>query len=512
MKHPLAERGRNDPCWCGKVDKYKRCHGSLRPSSLVGETLPADDEDAVWISPNTRMARDSYTPGRYDRIRYHEPTGQPEAKRTPYPEPLLELARDPHSSIEASITRLGQIRFEVLDSYGIRTADDVSRISASSFNNLAADMLDIALSASRALIQAKLSPDPPIVIFNRQEDPKNLIGRTLLWAHHITVPDRVFESIVRGQSLDQFKDRLIEMLDIKSYIKLGAIVPVPDMLAEAMTEEALLRETKLDLSDNYLTNWVRSQLLIEGPTAREVLMIAAKDELRPWHYLRAYARKIGNYDGGILFSKPFEGDYDPTHDYKPWISQTIDDAVGHYIQELNADLAVSNFFGGTLVNRSLFHARLLSHMGAPANPAQAALWTPAPFLADADPLELAKAATDSEAVADLRRRMSAAVTTTELKKRTAKNLVALDQELREEARQLPGKLKHSAGWTSLSAIMGLGTVVMGATNFDLLLIILGLGNIGKDLLPYFQERRKLKLDASWIYYSNQNPDQSANIR
>jgi preprotein translocase subunit SecA len=42
---PLARFDRNDRCWCGTDQKYKRCHGAIRPLSTPGQPVLRDDGD-----------------------------------------------------------------------------------------------------------------------------------------------------------------------------------------------------------------------------------------------------------------------------------------------------------------------------------------------------------------------------------------------------------------------------------------------------------------------------------
>jgi hypothetical protein len=88
-----------------------------------------------------------------------------------------------------------------------------------------------------------------------------------------------------------------------------------------------------------LTDWIRSQLIVEGTTAREAMFINAIDGIgspQMWRYSRHVVDE--DPDGRSTFASRLLGSYDPAHDYEPWKQQSPDEAVGEHLRRVNERL------------------------------------------------------------------------------------------------------------------------------------------------------------------------------
>lgn len=502
---PLGEFQRNEICWCGSDRKYKQCHGAVRARSLPGEAVPADEEDYIWITPRLKLARNALKLANLSGgVPVFQPWSQPHARPVMPPDVVMQVLTSSTDVISAPIMALGKLRFEVYASLGTLNSTEVADLGESEIDEFKEAAMDLSLSVVNSLQAARLSGSPPSIIFNNDIDVTALLGHTLLWAHHVIIPDKLFDCAIHDRSADLVKEALSEHFRLRPLIEQGAVVPVLQVLVEKIAESEIISETAKDLKSTNLVEWALSRLVLEGPTAREVLLGTMRDDLSEWPIVRLYSRiEDGANEAratGIFSGRMLER-YDSCYDYGPWIGQVKNDAVSAYVQEVNSGLVVADLFGGSYVTRSPFRARLLKLKGDDAGPAQAALWTSVPLLGTVDPIVLAKAAAEDDAVDALRKKIGRAVRScTSLRHKTVA-IAGLAEDLDEESRILERKLRKSKIWTSLSIGLGLGSLAMGASPLWYVMTASALLEAAKDVLPYVEKRVDGNLDASWIFYT-----------
>lgn len=489
---PLASFGRNDQCWCGEPSKYKACHGRHYPPSTPGQPIGhPDDEDLIWLSPTTSMARDALRQSSAG-VPFVVPIGRPQA-RPIYVDPAVQALLGAPRLTTQPLPVLGKHRFEVFD----HTQHDRDALTEGAAG--------IAVAVAQALTALSLQPDHrPTILWNDEVDADRLLGQTLLFADHVCVPDRVFAALIDGRDDEADHDAIAEQRRLRPLIEAGVIVPVPEALGIAAQVDAANAITQRDLQRRDLTDWIRRQLIVEGPTAREAMFIAAIDDLgerQMWFYAR-HATFDEDPDGSSSVAIRFPGIYDPAHDYEPWKQQNLDKAVGWYVQRANERLITGEVFTADYLTTSPFQARLLARKGAlPDQPIHAAVWADIPILPRADPATLARAAAEEEAVEDLRQKVRNALRGARDLGTGADALTALGEDLAHASRQLQRTIRDARRWKVIApAIAGLGAIALGAAG-GLAAIAAGTLGAASGLVPYFADRADRRRNAAYLFYA-----------
>lgn len=272
---PLADLGRNEPCWCGSQRKYKFCHGNKRPASAPGAALPTDAPGTRYISPTVSVDLDALT----GSLRAGTPITLPPPEPTPHSIPYTNWEQDlPSAVLDPSEpmdpASLGRLRVDVLRHISRKRngEEPPSDEVLEALYRLAGETIKTVDSLSRE--QPKLT-----VLWNEELDVSVFIGRTLLLADHVLVPDNIFSAIQRSADMAAIGRHAREQLVHADLIASGAAIPVPNGVAMAHRGPAAQRLTADDLSNERLVAWVRDQLIFEGPTAREALLVSAGDDL-----------------------------------------------------------------------------------------------------------------------------------------------------------------------------------------------------------------------------------------
>lgn len=499
MQDPLGEIGRNERCWCGSSRKYKNCHGGVRARSVPGESTPPDDDEYFWISPNTRMRRGGIGLAAGGAPIY-APEETPTARSRPLPPGLAEIFRTQRPVAILTVKEAACQRFEMLDSMGLRRSEDAGEMSQVQLDEIYDASIDYALATLIALQSAKVSEQPPVVVYSDDENAERTAIRVALWAHHVCIPDTLFAAAIHDRDLEHARSAVRDLLGLKALIQTGLVVPVPQECAEAISRPAILKATNNDLSDPALSAWVKQQLILEGPTARETINITAKDDLQEWPFFRTYGRITSVEDDGNVQFHSF-GHYDEKWDYSSWIDQVRSEALAHYVQEVNSEVANADFLGGTYLTRSRFRAQLLRQKGASDSIAHSLLWTEVPLISTGNPVELARVASNDAAVEDLRRRISVAVRSCTDMSEMIPKIDFLKEDLDHEARELKKQISRSKAWTGLSLGLALSTVAMGGVDFLWLLAASSTIATARTFVPYFEKRASQKDQAAWIFHS-----------
>ncbi|UXA15876.1 hypothetical protein KXD97_32265 (plasmid) [Mycobacterium sp. SMC-8] len=275
---------------------------------------------------------------------------------------------------------LGRLRIEVLSRLTSLSTDD-SELS----DEVKHGILLLAAQSIRTVSALAQKAPKPSMLWNQELDPAKFLGRTLLLADHVVMPDRVFEVLLGGPQNRSLRRAAENELKLSKLLSAGLVIPVPIGPAIALSGAASIKLTNHDLEDAALVSWVRDQLILEGPTAREALFVRAKDDLsmyadKFWLYSHIDPDSLSAGDG--RFTSRMLQSYDPAHDYNPWIKQVSDSAISFYVQRTAKRLVTADVYGSDYVSASMFEARLLDRRGRSSGntAAQAAMWADIPHL------------------------------------------------------------------------------------------------------------------------------------
>lgn len=499
----LAPYGRNERCWCGSQRKYKQCHGNQRPPSLRGAPLPPDLEDSKYLSPSTSVSTNALTGMLPAGTGFYMPPEGPTPRSISYTN--LEANLGAALSGEASdgaiqLQSLGRLRVEVLRRLAGLANSDAPPTD---------DVLNAVyqLTGHTICTVAELAKERPrrTILWNQELDLAQFLGRTLLLADHVLFPDRVFDTILRNATCRDLRQAAHRQLMNKELLEAGIALPVPPGVALAAHGKVALDLTADDLKRTALVSWVRSQLIVEGPTAREALFVTAADELSSeianfWLYGRILPESLD--DESRSFTTAMLQPYDPSHDYEPWINQVKDSAVGALVQRTNERVVTADIYGSEYVSASLFEARLLRTRESDERivPAQAALWADIPELTDLTSPDLTKLLRNENAVEDLRTQVRAALATARTDIENIDAITDLSHQLDAASKKLERTADTDFAWQAVipGGLSGASMVMGGITGG---LMGLSAGAIGglATLAPYLGSRLNKRRDAAYLF-------------
>ncbi|HMJ36762.1 MAG TPA: SEC-C domain-containing protein [Baekduia sp.] len=510
MDELLVSPGRNDPCWCGSMNKYKSCHGR-GPQFGPGAALPSDDPEdgSIWIAPDTALAPEAIQ----DMMRnlrgapINAPSSEPEQRPrriNAFSQTLAEAAvgAPPLTLKEIAAERVGGI-----DALGLGSEDvtylrsRLADFSPEAHEELLGVIFRAAKSTLDRLRHDATLVDAPTALWARSGDARRLAGQTLLWADHYLVADRVAAHFLdcpeRGR-LAGAAEGLAAEAQLRPLLQAGAVALVPEEAAEVLVAEEAYATTDESLAQEAFVVWVMSQLQISGPTEREVVFVNALDahDLGEMFF---HARIDEANDDGRFTTSMLRRRYDPAYDYKPWIAQVRRQVAAHRIQQLNFDLAVAETLGGQLLATSLFDARLLGRLGRDAATPQHLIWADVPMLPTADPDTLVRIAAEDELVEALRRtvRRGMAAAAGPSGQTAAVEIAA---QLREDAAQLERTIRRDQIWKlagpAAAGVAGLG---LGAVVGPLGFAAAALGMAGA-VSPLIADRRARREQAAYAVH------------
>jgi hypothetical protein len=464
---PVLGLSLDAPCWCRSGRSHGSCHGNSRPPSLPGDPVPADDEDSVFLSPSTRVSRDLV-----DRLvkgtPIYGPSSEPMQAALRVPTVVEAMASRPlRTTVE--LDQLGVQRFSVLDQLGLSDAKQleqrVAQLSDAEISDLRYALLDIGKSAFDRLLEESATPEPPTVIWAGSSPPGALLGATLLWADHYLVDDVVLAALSRAERPASLVNDLRDMLELRPLIETGLVVPVSHDAATLIAGERALAETELDLRKSDLVEWVKGQLVAEGPTARDALLFHALDDADDFVEFFLYSRIIHLDEQTRTTTSRLLGPFDPAFDYGPWIAQSRNQAAASIIQETNRQLAMAASFGASWVTLSPFRARLLVQRETPFTGPQALVWADIPHLQRASAIGLAKVASDDAAVRALRertRQVFASMRGSSLQQRD-EQVAEFSRELRYASEKLRREMDRNRRWAlAIPAGLSVASLAIGA--------------------------------------------------
>jgi hypothetical protein len=496
----LGTYGRNEPCWCGSMRKYKQCHGNDRPPSAPGAPLPPDPEGSLYLSPSTAVAIEalnSFLPGGTPITIPSEEPAPSAVTFSNWEEDLTAAGADDGALSPAN---LGALRVEVL-----RKLASLAETDDSLSDNVIAGVYELTAATVRTVADLAGRQPRLTILWNEELDPDHFLGRTLLLADHVLCPDGVFDELLRQGPQRNLRYAAQRQLQDVELLGAGVVIPVPPGVAMAASSRAVLDSTANDLKNAELVSWVRQQLIVEGPTAREALFVRAQDDLNPdptdfWLRGRIDRDSLDGDTGA--FSTRMLSKYDPNDDYGPWIRQVENSAVSKFVQRTNERLIAADVFGSEYVSASLFEARLLRRRSQSdrLGPSQAALWADIPELPMLSGRDLVKVLKHEEAVEDLRLQVRAALVTARTDAENVDAITDLANELEAASHKLRRTAKTDRAWQG-ALPAGLGTASMFIGSITGGLTGLGVGALGVlgALAPQLGTRLTTRRDAAYLF-------------
>lgn len=485
-----------DGCWCGSGDTYGNCHG-LDRRSAPGEAVPGDLPDgSIFLAPRVAVHPSVLTDwiGRAGELLIRAPSDEPSQPPVVVPATAIRLSRVEKREPTLPFAQLAAMRFEQLDALGLGKAESarerLSGLTTDEEDALAHAIIDTAsASLARALDQGR-SDDRPSTIWVGADAPLVTMRKTLLWADHYVVADKVADGLLRSPGNPaRFQEDFLELLRLRPLLEAGVVVAIPEDLVTVATNDKVIELTEADLSDRQLMSWVTSQLLIEGPTARSALFVRPRDGVdldEEGFFLHGRINPESLDEDTGIFETMMLGRFDPTFDYSPWIDHCRNQAAARFVQQANFHLAVADILGGRFVTASPFKARLLARRGRLSAPA-AAVWADMPVPRDGDVAAIARALREDEAVEALRAKVRRAFRRIESAAPEQQICEVEDfaAELDEAATALKKTISTERRWQAVvpGALTAVSVALAGGGSLEATALG-GLSGLGQTLLPY----------------------------
>ena len=466
-RDPLWEIGRNDPCWCGAPSKYKRCHGDKQPRSQPGAEVPPDTDQRTFLSPTTAVASGALgTAG--NGAPMYMPSERPKQRPLAVPAAAVEVATVPPRSPSLGLAQLGQLRFEILDALGLTDSETVearvSDLSDADTDSLRYGILDLTKATIDTLHEQMEGSEPPTAIWvDTKRAVDHMIGSTMLWADHYLFADPVAEFVFEERS--DITAGLLDFIRLRPLIEAGVAVPVSRSVAAATAGPIAVEQTAADLTNEQLVDWTTRQLIIEGPTAKEVLLFEIADDYSDLASFYLLGHTVDLDESDHTFRSVALQAYRSDHDYGPWIEQSKRQTVAKVVQELNLELAIATSLGAEYVSRTPFRARFLEMRGGAPPNSQHLIWARVPRLSNSSPSALAEAVSTSNSVEALRHRVRLSFQEMRGKTPAERRQIAADlrSQLQYEAGVLQDRMRADRRWEVLVPTgLAITTLTLGA--------------------------------------------------
>ena len=463
----------------------------------------ADDENQIFVSPDRSVDPAwlaSFVPG----LPIYMPTPQPTPRAMTVPEVVARMTTPP-AHTAPSLAELGKHRFTALDGLGLNRMDTLAARLAGLTGSDMADLRYFLIDTAKTtidILSEQQTPPGPAIIWAGDAEPTATVGGTLMWADHYLISDLACATALTSSRPQDLEDDLRELLRLRPLIETGMVVPVLEQAVALLADDAARRQTEADLRRRDLRRWVESQLVMEGPTARECLLFSAvdDDEEIAAFFMRAPILSIdddGQTTGRLL------GPYRADEDYGPWIAQCRRQTVMTLIHGVSKNVAIADAFGADWVTISPFKQRLLQRRGGQMPGTQALIRADVPQLSAASARALARVAAEDEAVEALRevtrealhamRTLSPADQREEAAE-LGRRLQARSRELQRDMtrtrrwkRDVPGSLAVAAGAAAVASV-AIGAAGPGANLIDLCAGLAGLFGVGSAVGPYRADR------------------------
>jgi len=457
--------------------------------------VPRDDTDSIYLSPGTSLARSAVG----TLLPAGIPITLPDESPAPRPIPVsgIERAIAAFTPGDAPLSPgdLGRLRVELLHKLsGLPDNDDELD------SNVAEGVAQTALLAWHTV--GTLALTPSTLLWNEELDPSTFVGRTILLADHVLMPDRLVAAIGRARSNREMRTLARAELHHEPLIRSGRLISVPSGTALILGRESVHTTTLADLGNRVVTNFIRDQLVVEGPTAREVLLVNAKDDLAHAQHMWFYARidpESVTEDG--RFRTRMLGHYDPEHDYRPWIEQTTRDAIRNYVQRTAERMVIADLVGAEYVAASPFEARIMQRRDpkfAPG-PASASIWADVPTLRDLTSKDLVRILNEDDAVEDLRARVRLAIGSAADLTGQTKAIQELTAEIEHASIGLEMKMRTERAYAAVApAVLGGGGLVLGSAGGLPGLAGAALGTVA-GIVPWIGSRKNNRRNAAYVF-------------
>lgn len=447
---PLEPYVRNERCWCGSDRKYKRCHGRPVPNSKPGAPLPPDPDGKYYISPDVVVDANMFsglinhaTPiqvrtGPNDPAQPHELISTPAEAQLAFTTHEPELGDTPEA--------LGGVRVQLLERIKSLPRNE-NPIPDNIFNAI----VELGRMTIATVAQLRQSSPRPLILWNEDMSVEDFIARTFLLADHVLVRDDLFRATDVERPLTQHQ--LVSIAEVQlataPLLKSGSVIPVQPGVANAAGHKQYFEEVKEAISDRDLTDWVKSQIRMEGPTARNILIfrpVDSWDEGTPSFHIHGRAET----ENGRLTYAGALGPYFPQADWARIREQDLNDEAASCIQLAIMRVHHASYFGAEYVSAAPFEARILQRVpSAPDRQHQAAMWADVPQLRGLPAPALAKILSHEDAVYEMRLTLRAAL-------ETARNETLGSDAVTDKVNDVQNKakiLERKAGSSSLSKLV-----------------------------------------------------------
>lgn len=340
------------------------------------------------------------------------------------------------------------------------------------------------------------------ILWNEELAVNKLIGRTMLLADHVLYPDKLLDALRSHPTAQTMRALATEELQFQHLLRGGHVLPMPDSVAQ-YTGGAMIHEaTERALANDSMVQFVRSQLVVDGPTAREVLFINAIDDIESkpgmWFYGRSDPDALDEKERSIGFRMLQH--YDPQHDYSGWIKQESDRALATYLQRTERRLVVADVLGSEYVAASPFEARILQRRDAHGpSLANTTLWADVPALSDLTAKDLARMLSAEEAVEDLRARVRIAMESAPDFASQISSIRAVAADIEQASRVLHKRMGTSRSLAfAAPAISGGMGLVVGSAGGVAGFAGAALGLVGA-ISPAIAERLNQRREAAFLF-------------
>ncbi|WP_341934028.1 hypothetical protein MRBLWO14_003145 [Microbacterium sp. LWO14-1.2] len=368
-------------------------------------------------------------------------------------------------------------------------------------DNIAEAIASFAVEAWKTAGRLRQTTPRRTIVWNEELAVTEFIGRTMLLADHVLFPDRVLRALSGSPMTADIRRAANNELQFQHLIRAGHALPMPDGAAQALGGARIYEGTEAALANPSLLSYVRSQLVLEGPTAREVLFVNAIDDIEHntgmWFHGHTDLTHADLEDREVGFR--MLGNYDPGYDYSAWIDQVTNSALAKYVQRTERRLTVSEVLGADYVATSPFEARVLQRRGGhtPGAPG-ATMWADVPTLRDVTAKDLARMLSEDDAIEDLRGRVRIAMATTPDFVGQVAGVQAVASDIENASRTLAKRIGTSRSYAMVipAAVGGLGMVV-GAAGGVAGFAAGALGVIAS-LSPYLGERLNHRREAAYL--------------
>lgn len=506
---PLRGFERNELCWCGSKRKYKSCHGWFNPSA-PGAAVPASNEDGVvFISPNTKLNLDGVKlpAGGAPIVDNSTSPSVPAPFRDESLEALAQaVASMPEQSLGDDFTRrLNHERWEILREFGLDEPDSIDRqvaaLGDAGTREVVNEILSIAVRMTAGFAdQAELEPYERTVLWVGRQDPRQIAAETLLWADHYVVDDELASLALEPEGTidaSRFVDAIDRLHRFGRLHDTGVVVPVLQAPASLLAASQIREVTGQSLADEGVVAWTKSQIRMEGPTAKEVLLPRMADDDQASHpYMFSRIEERDHRTG--QFKQSMLKEYDPGFDYGPWIATVENQYTAARIHEVHQNNAIARLFGGSYMTKSPFEARLQRRIGASGSPVQELPFLEVPWVPQLSADDLADFAMDNDVVESIRRQIRLATRRTTDPIDRAVRLGDLIDELASGVELLDRSIRRSRSLGVMTGAAEIGAVLIGAVSLP------GVGIAAVlTAVPYLHMRRGHRSQPSFMFWQAQ---------